>query len=181
MLTSQDLGPLPRLIEPVQKFCKAWVSGYLVARTSVLSRFQLPIRLSVLLLTSSDIALTLHCHHDRSLTPPALVSESRLPLVREFSSSPIYWNSFLPPKDHLIIDTGSSNTWIGAGASYVKTSTSQSTGKSVSVKYGSGSFNGTECKHIRIQFSSERTNVLSVAQISIPSHCPPASLSHRSP
>ncbi|EIN04506.1 aspartic proteinase [Punctularia strigosozonata HHB-11173 SS5] len=44
----------------------------------------------------------------------------------------------------LIIDTGSSNTWVGAGKSYVKTSTSSSTGKSVSVSYGSGSFSGTE-------------------------------------
>jgi len=44
----------------------------------------------------------------------------------------------------LLIDTGSSNTWIGAGRSYVRTSTSSSTGSSVSVTYGSGSFSGTE-------------------------------------
>jgi hypothetical protein len=44
----------------------------------------------------------------------------------------------------LIIDTGSSNTFIGAGKTYVKTSTSKSTGNSVSVSYGSGSFSGTE-------------------------------------
>ncbi|EMD36749.1 hypothetical protein CERSUDRAFT_114658 [Gelatoporia subvermispora B] len=44
----------------------------------------------------------------------------------------------------LIVDTGSSNTWIGAGQSYKKTSTSKSTGSSVSVEYGSGSFSGTE-------------------------------------
>jgi len=44
----------------------------------------------------------------------------------------------------LLIDTGSSNTWVGAGKKYVKTSTSVSTGKSVSVTYGSGSFSGTE-------------------------------------
>jgi len=44
----------------------------------------------------------------------------------------------------LIIDTGSSNTWVGAGKAYVKTSTSVNTGKSVSVSYGSGSFSGTE-------------------------------------
>lgn len=31
----------------------------------------------------------------------------------------------------LIIDTGSSNTWVGAGTKYVKTSTSTSTGKKV--------------------------------------------------
>lgn len=46
--------------------------------------------------------------------------------------------------DQLLIDTGSSNTWLGAGQSYVKTSTSKSTGDRVSVSYGSGSFSGTE-------------------------------------
>lgn len=35
----------------------------------------------------------------------------------------------------LLIDTGSSNTWLGADKKYVKTSTSSSTGKSVSVTY----------------------------------------------
>ncbi|KZT30116.1 family A1 protease [Neolentinus lepideus HHB14362 ss-1] len=44
----------------------------------------------------------------------------------------------------LLIDTGSSNTWVGADKSYVKTSTSTNTHKSVSVSYGSGSFSGTE-------------------------------------
>lgn len=67
--------------------------------------------------------------------------------------------------DTLLIDTGSSNTWVGADKNYVKTSTSKSTGKSVvcnrsklliqigsestfvqSVSYGSGSFSGTECE-----------------------------------
>ncbi|KAF9820011.1 hypothetical protein IEO21_01673 [Rhodonia placenta] len=44
----------------------------------------------------------------------------------------------------LLVDTGSSNTWVGAGQSYVQTSTSVDTGDSVSVSYGSGSFSGTE-------------------------------------
>jgi len=44
----------------------------------------------------------------------------------------------------LLIDTGSSNTWVGAGQAYVKTSTSKQTSNSVSVTYGSGSFSGTE-------------------------------------
>ncbi|KAF9374971.1 hypothetical protein CPC16_000967 [Podila verticillata] len=49
----------------------------------------------------------------------------------------------------LIIDTGSSNTWIGANKTYVRTSTSRKTADSVSennirVEYGSGSFNGAE-------------------------------------
>ncbi|PFH52246.1 hypothetical protein AMATHDRAFT_46374 [Amanita thiersii Skay4041] len=44
----------------------------------------------------------------------------------------------------LLIDTGSSNTWVGAGRAYVVTSTSVRTADSVSVTYGSGSFSGTE-------------------------------------
>ncbi|KIM47467.1 hypothetical protein M413DRAFT_439126 [Hebeloma cylindrosporum] len=46
--------------------------------------------------------------------------------------------------DSLIIDTGSSNTWVGATKAYVKTSTSVQTSNKVSVTYGSGSFSGTE-------------------------------------
>jgi len=44
----------------------------------------------------------------------------------------------------LIVDTGSSNTWVGATKPYVKTSTSMQTSNSVAVTYGSGSFSGTE-------------------------------------
>ncbi|KAI0064989.1 acid protease [Artomyces pyxidatus] len=44
----------------------------------------------------------------------------------------------------LLIDTGSSNTWVGAGKAYVKTSTSTKTSNSVYVPYGSGQFRGTE-------------------------------------
>jgi hypothetical protein len=44
----------------------------------------------------------------------------------------------------LIVDTGSSNTWVGAGKAYVKTSTSKQTSNRVSVTYGSGSFSGNE-------------------------------------
>jgi len=43
-----------------------------------------------------------------------------------------------------LIDTGSSNTWVGATRSYVRTSTSVQTSNRVSVTYGSGSFSGTE-------------------------------------
>ncbi|KAL6900054.1 aspartic peptidase domain-containing protein [Trichoderma evansii] len=45
---------------------------------------------------------------------------------------------------NLIVDTGSSNTWCGAQSSCEPSSTGQSTGSSVSVSYGSGSFSGTE-------------------------------------
>ncbi|KAJ7202750.1 family A1 protease [Mycena haematopus] len=48
----------------------------------------------------------------------------------------------------LLIDTGSSNTWLGAGQKYVRTSTSMETVRQTrkwqSVEYGSGSFSGTE-------------------------------------
>nr|POF25772.1 polyporopepsin [Quercus suber] len=44
----------------------------------------------------------------------------------------------------LIVDTGSSNTWCGAQRACERTSTGRSTGGSVSVSYGSGSFSGTE-------------------------------------
>jgi len=46
----------------------------------------------------------------------------------------------------LIVDTGSSNTWCGAQTACEKTSTGVSTGGTVSVTYGSGSFSGTEYK-----------------------------------
>ncbi|KAG7088137.1 hypothetical protein E1B28_012159 [Marasmius oreades] len=44
----------------------------------------------------------------------------------------------------LLIDTGSSNTWVGAHKEYTPTSTSQTQGKEVKLIYGSGSFVGTE-------------------------------------
>lgn len=44
----------------------------------------------------------------------------------------------------LLIDTGSSNTWVGSNTPYVPTSTSVDTGDPVYVSYGSGSFFGEE-------------------------------------
>ncbi|KAG6842466.1 hypothetical protein C0991_007596 [Blastosporella zonata] len=44
----------------------------------------------------------------------------------------------------LIVDTGSSNTWVGAGTQYKVTGTSVKSSNKVSVTYGSGSFSGTE-------------------------------------
>ncbi|KAG2155509.1 aspartic peptidase domain-containing protein [Suillus clintonianus] len=45
---------------------------------------------------------------------------------------------------NLIVDTGSSNTWVGATTAYAKTKTSVNTGQPVAVGYGSGNFSGTE-------------------------------------
>ncbi|KAF8078962.1 aspartic peptidase A1 [Lyophyllum atratum] len=44
----------------------------------------------------------------------------------------------------LLVDTGSSNTWVGATQPYVRTSASATTPNRVSVTYGSGSFSGNE-------------------------------------
>lgn len=44
----------------------------------------------------------------------------------------------------LVIDTGSFITFVGASREYVVTDSSKSTGKEVSVNYGSGSFSGKE-------------------------------------
>ncbi|KAH9838072.1 family A1 protease [Rhodofomes roseus] len=53
-------------------------------------------------------------------------------------------DTYVVSVNSLLVDTGSSNTWLGAGTSYTKTSTSTDTGESVSVSYGSGSFSGEE-------------------------------------
>ncbi|THU80941.1 acid protease [Dendrothele bispora CBS 962.96] len=44
----------------------------------------------------------------------------------------------------LLIDTGSSNTWVGADKAYNPTDTSKTTRHTVNVSYGSGQFSGTE-------------------------------------
>ncbi|OAX44334.1 acid protease [Rhizopogon vinicolor AM-OR11-026] len=44
----------------------------------------------------------------------------------------------------LLIDTGHSNTWIGASAPYNPTSTSSDTGNTINVSYGSGTMSGEE-------------------------------------
>ncbi|KAI6148312.1 acid protease [Pisolithus tinctorius] len=50
-----------------------------------------------------------------------------------------------PPTEYtLLVDTGSSNMWVGANKSYTPTSTSYYTGNTVYVAYGSGNFSGVE-------------------------------------
>ncbi|THH26973.1 hypothetical protein EUX98_g7218 [Antrodiella citrinella] len=48
------------------------------------------------------------------------------------------------PPTTFIVDTGSSNTWVGADQSFVETSTTVQTSDEVGVVYGSGSMTGTE-------------------------------------
>ncbi|KAH9935241.1 acid protease [Amylocystis lapponica] len=45
---------------------------------------------------------------------------------------------------NIVLDTGSSNTFVGTGKKYVRTSTSIPTGEEVNVTYGSGFFSGYE-------------------------------------
>ncbi|KAG2344507.1 acid protease [Suillus weaverae] len=44
----------------------------------------------------------------------------------------------------LLIDTGSSNTWVGANLPYNPTTSSQDTGNTINVSYGSGTMSGEE-------------------------------------
>ncbi|OZJ01397.1 hypothetical protein BZG36_05764 [Bifiguratus adelaidae] len=70
-----------------------------------------------------------------------------LPAVNEDFSYVVTVGVGSPAQDFtLIVDTGSSNTWVGAGTTYnpSASNTSKNTGDSVSVSYGSGSFSGEE-------------------------------------
>ncbi|KAH9858562.1 aspartic peptidase A1 [Lenzites betulinus] len=50
-----------------------------------------------------------------------------------------------PPTTYsLMVDTGSSNTWVGAGKAFTKTSSTRETGERVGVSYGLGNFTGNE-------------------------------------
>ncbi|KAJ3825756.1 aspartic peptidase domain-containing protein [Lentinula raphanica] len=58
----------------------------------------------------------------------------------------------------LIVDTGSSNTWVGATTKYMPSSTSTDTGDRVSVTYGSGEFSVITSQSIGVASSSEGFN-----------------------
>jgi pepsin A len=49
-----------------------------------------------------------------------------------------------PTQYNLLIDTGSSNTWVGSSKKYKQTSTSKKTGETIAVTYGSGHMTGDE-------------------------------------
>ncbi|OJA17397.1 acid protease [Rhizopogon vesiculosus] len=83
--------------------------------------------------------------HDQARAT-ALKDRTASGLDRRAGSAPITNEavSYIVQADYLIVDTGSSNFWVGADTAYVKTSTSYDTGEPVEVDYGSGSFYGTE-------------------------------------
>ncbi|KAI0675925.1 aspartic peptidase A1 [Trametes maxima] len=69
----------------------------------------------------------------------------------------------------LLVDTGSSNTWVGAGKTYVQTSTTRETRDSMAVTYGSGSVSGVEFTDTlslgnRLTVSGQSIGVASQAQ-----------------
>ena len=77
-----------------------------------------------------------------STTLYKLVLAALLLVVRVLRETFVVANRLL--LDDLIVDLGSSNTWIGAGTPYVETSTSVNTGEPVAISYGAGaaSFSG---------------------------------------
>ncbi|KAG1783686.1 aspartic peptidase domain-containing protein [Suillus placidus] len=65
----------------------------------------------------------------------------------------------------LIVDTGSSNTWVGATTPYKMTSTSVNTGQPVMVDYGSGAFLGmtyNDIKYLRLSTGTEYTDTVTL-------------------
>ncbi|OAX32261.1 acid protease [Rhizopogon vinicolor AM-OR11-026] len=72
----------------------------------------------------------------------ALIQNGGNPSISAADTSPRLYTTEIgvgtPPTYHkLLVDTGSSNTWIGANQSYVKTTTSKDTGSQFSITYGS--------------------------------------------
>ncbi|OJA14470.1 hypothetical protein AZE42_05288 [Rhizopogon vesiculosus] len=88
-----------------------------------------------------------HGHHHKETAPSDATTTA--PSTIDVSDSGVTYIMQVgvgnPATQHaLLIDTGSSNTWIGANTTYKPTSTSHSTGNTVNVSYGSGSMTGKE-------------------------------------
>ncbi|KAL4244016.1 peptidase A1 family protein [Abortiporus biennis] len=74
-----------------------------------------------------------------------LNARSNVPIINNVVDYIVEVGIGSPPTPYkLLIDTGSSNTWVGAERKYTPTLSSVSTGQTVSVTYGSGSFSGDE-------------------------------------
>ncbi|KIL65639.1 hypothetical protein M378DRAFT_23970 [Amanita muscaria Koide BX008] len=85
---------------------------------------------------ATHLALRIHLGEQ----PEGIVNEPATNTAVAYTASVGIGN---PPTQYtLLIDTGSSNIWVGANKSYIKTSTSKVTKDSVSVSYGSGKFTG---------------------------------------
>ncbi|KAL4244022.1 peptidase A1 family protein [Abortiporus biennis] len=70
-----------------------------------------------------------------------LNTRANVPIINQDLDFIVEVNIGSPPTPYqLLIDTGSSNTWVGAGRLYTETSSSVTTGQQVSVTYGPRSF-----------------------------------------
>ncbi|EMD36748.1 hypothetical protein CERSUDRAFT_51190 [Gelatoporia subvermispora B] len=68
-----------------------------------------------------------------------------VPVINEVVSYVATVGVGTPATDYsLIVDTGSSNTWVGAGKAFEESSSTKSTGQEVAVTYGSGFFIGEQ-------------------------------------
>ncbi|KII85700.1 hypothetical protein PLICRDRAFT_145569 [Plicaturopsis crispa FD-325 SS-3] len=103
---------------------------------------------------SSDSLSILHADQARVKSFLERTSGSTAGVVRAEESIPVVNQNVYctvdvdvgsPPTQYsVLIDTGSSNTFVGVGKKYVRGSTSVDTGKNVSVSYGSGGFSGRQ-------------------------------------
>jgi cathepsin E len=82
---------------------------------------------------------------DTSVTPFADALLASVPATNQAVTYTVNVSVGNPPTIYsLIVDSGSSNTWVGAGTPYGPTNTSVNTGDLVEVQYGSGLFLGEE-------------------------------------
>ncbi|KAF8345438.1 aspartic peptidase A1 [Amanita rubescens] len=75
----------------------------------------------------------------RSVSPFPIINEGTLYTAEIGVGNP-------PTSYTLLIDTGSSNTWLGANKTYARTKSSIRTKESVDISYGAGEFQGLEYK-----------------------------------
>jgi len=84
-------------------------------------------------------------HHQSFAQAPGTNSSQSIDVTDAAVTYTCQLNVGNPPVAYdLLIDTGSSNTWVGAEKAYKPSSTSTDTRKTVQVSYGSGNFTGKE-------------------------------------